>query len=82
LALNLKKFAKNRKGQVRGVDFALAMLIFIIAFSQIIIVLSNLLIPSLVQMDTYSKEQELDTLYSNIFYSQGHPADWGTIGNT
>lgn len=82
LVFNLHKLTKNRRGQVRGVDFALAMLIFIVAFSQIIIVLSNLLIPSLVQMETYSQEQELDTLFSNFVYSQGYPADWGTIGNT
>ncbi len=82
MVFNLHKLTRNRRGQVRGVDFALAMLIFIVAFSQIIIVLSNLLIPSLVQMDTYSQEQDLDTLFSNIVYSQGHPADWGTIGNT
>ncbi|MHA1954184.1 MAG: hypothetical protein ACW96U_09600, partial [Candidatus Heimdallarchaeaceae archaeon] len=82
MVLNFQKLTRNRKGQVRGVDFALAMLIFIIAFSQIIIVLSNLLIPSLVQMETYSKEQELDTIYSNIFYSQGYPTNWGSIGNS
>ncbi|NPD87858.1 MAG: hypothetical protein HGN29_03995 [Asgard group archaeon] len=80
MAFNLHKFARNRRGQVRGIDFALAMLIFIIAFSQIIIVLSNLLIPSLVQMETYSQEQDLDTLYSNIFYSQGYPTNWGSRG--
>ena len=82
LRFSLHKLTKNRRGQVRGVDFALAMLIFIVAFSQIIIVLSNLLIPSLVQMETYSEEQELDTLFSNIVYSQGYPTNWGTIGNT
>ena len=41
MAFNLRNFTRNRRGQVRGVDFALAMLIFIVAFSQIIIVLSN-----------------------------------------
>ena len=82
MVLNLQKLTRNRRGQVRGIDFALAMLIFIIAFSQIIIVLSNLLIPSLVQMETYSQEQELDTIYSNIFYSQGYPTNWGSIGNS
>ena len=82
MAFNLRNFTRNRRGQVRGVDFALAMLIFIVAFSQIIIVLSNLLIPSLVQMETFSQEQELDTIYSNIFYSQGYPTDWGSRGST
>ena len=82
MVLNLHKLTRNRRGQVRGVDFALAMLIFIIAFSQIIIVLSNLLIPSLIQMETYSQEQDLDTIYSNIFYSQGYPTDWGSIGTS
>lgn len=74
----LKAFFRNTKAQIRGVDFALALLIFVIAFSQVIIVLSNLLIPSLVQMETYSQEQELNKLYSNIFFSQGSPTDWGT----
>jgi len=71
---------RSKLAQVRGIDFALAMLIFIIAFSQIIIVLSNLLIPTMVQMQTFSKEQELNKLYSNIFQSQGHPANWAAIG--
>lgn len=75
----LKAFFRNTKAQIRGVDFALALLIFVIAFSQVIIVLSNLLIPSLVQMENYSQQQELDKLYSNIFYTQGNPTDWGTI---
>lgn len=30
-------------------------------------------------METYSQEQELNKLYSNIFYSQGNPPNWGTI---
>ncbi len=75
----LKAFLRNTKAQIRGVDFALALLIFVIAFSQVIIVLSNLLIPSLVQMENYSQQQELDKLYSNIFYTKGNPTDWGTI---
>lgn len=75
----LKAFLRNSKAQIRGVDFALALLIFVIAFSQVIIVLSNLLIPSLVQMEMYSQEQELNKLYSNIFYSEGNPTNWGTI---
>jgi hypothetical protein len=33
-------------------------------------------------METYSQEQDLDTVYSNIFYSQGNPTNWGTIGNS
>ena len=75
-----KRLIRNKLAQVRGIDFALAMLIFIIAFSQIIIVLSNLLIPTMVQMQTFSKEQELNKLYSNIFQSQGYPTNWEAIG--
>ena len=75
-----KRLLRNKLAQVRGIDFALAMLIFIIAFSQIIIVLSNLLIPTMVQMQTFSKEQELNKLYSNIFQSQGYPTNWAEIG--
>ena len=71
---------KNKRAQIRGVDFALALLIFVIAFSQVIIVLSNLLIPSMVQLETYSREQELNKLYNNIFLSSGNPTDWGYIG--
>lgn len=74
----LKAFLKSKKAQIRGVDFALALLIFIIAFSQVIIVLSNLLIPSLVQMENYSQQKEVDKLFTNIFYTQGNPTNWGT----
>ncbi|MHA1668386.1 MAG: hypothetical protein ACTSUR_06975, partial [Candidatus Heimdallarchaeaceae archaeon] len=55
------------------------MLIFILAFSQIVLVLSNLLIPSLVQLETFNQEQELNKLYSNVFLSTGNPIEWGTI---
>ena len=71
---------KNKRAQIRGVDFALALLIFVIAFSQVIIVLSNLLIPSMVQLETYSREQELNKLYTNIFLSTGNPSNWDQIG--
>ncbi len=73
---------KNKRAQIRGVDFALALLIFVIAFSQVIIVLSNLLIPSMVQLETYSQEQELNKLYNNIFLSTGNPSNWGYIGTS
>ena len=75
-----RRFKKSKLAQIRGIDFALAMLIFIVAFSQIILVISNLLIPSMVQMQTFSREQELNKLYSNIFLSEGYPANWATIG--
>lgn len=76
----IKRLKKSKLGQIRGVDFALAMLIFIIAFSQVILVLTNLLIPSLVQMEVYSKEQELNKIYNNVFLTEGNPENWGQIG--
>ncbi len=75
-----KRFRKSKLAQIRGVDFALAMLIFIIAFSQVVLVLTNLLIPSLIQMETYSKEQDLNRLYNNVFLTEGTPSNWGQIG--
>ena len=71
-----------RKGQVRGIDFALGMLIFIIAFSQVIIVLTHLLVPSIMQMENYSEYQELDKLYGLIYFSKGNPSNWATIGTS
>jgi hypothetical protein len=76
----LKRLRKSKIAQIRGVDFALAMLIFILAFSQIVLVLTNLLIPSLVQIETYSQEQDLNKVYHNIFLTEGTPSDWGQIG--
>lgn len=78
----LKKLRRMRKGQVRGIDFALGMLIFIIAFSQVIIVLTHLLVPSIMQMENYSEYQELDKLYSLFYYSKGNPSNWATIGTS
>jgi len=78
----LKKLRRMRKGQVRGIDFALGMLIFIIAFSQVIIVLTHLLVPSIMQMENYSEYQELDKLYGLIYYSKGNPSNWATIGTS
>ena len=69
----------GKKGQVRGIDFALGMLIFILVFSQIILVLSSLLFPSLLQLESYSKEEDLKKVYDAVFYSPGEPSNWGTI---
>ncbi|MBY9002179.1 MAG: hypothetical protein KGD64_14765 [Candidatus Heimdallarchaeota archaeon] len=82
LSHKMKKFRRSKLAQVRGVDFALAMLIFIIAFSQVVLVLTNLLIPSLVQMETYSQEQDLSKIYHNIFLTEGSPSNWGNIGTS
>lgn len=72
-------FLHQKKAQIRGIDFALALLIFILAFSQVILVLTNLLIPSLVQLEAYSQEQEANKHFSNVFLTQGTPTSWGTI---
>ncbi|MHA1303478.1 MAG: hypothetical protein ACTSQE_03070 [Candidatus Heimdallarchaeaceae archaeon] len=77
-----RSFLNRKKGQVRGIDFALAMLIFIIAFSQVIIVLTHLLVPSIMQMENYAESQELDKLYSLVFNSAGEPTNWAKIGTT
>ncbi|MHA1684827.1 MAG: hypothetical protein ACTSYD_00315 [Candidatus Heimdallarchaeaceae archaeon] len=74
-----KKLWKNKRGQVRGVDFALAMLIFIIAFSQVILVLTSLMFPTLNQMETYSAEQEMNKVYQNVYYSKGTPENWAFL---
>ncbi len=72
-------FLHQKRAQIRGIDFALALLIFILAFSQVILVLTNLLIPSLVQLEAYSQEQEVNKHFSNVFLTQGTPTSWGTI---
>ena len=69
----------NKRGQIRGVDFALAMLIFILVFSQVILVLSTLIFPSLLQLETFSHEEELRKIYHAVFYSEGVPANWAEI---
>lgn len=72
-------FLHQKRAQIRGIDFALALLIFILAFSQVILVLTNLLVPSLVQLEAYSQEQEVNKHFSNVFLTQGTPTSWGTI---
>lgn len=76
---SLWTFVNNKKAQVRGVDFALAMLIFLVAFSQVILVLTSLMYPTLNQMSTYSEEQDMNKLYQNIFFSPGKPTNWAQI---
>lgn len=82
LKRGLKRLRKSKIAQIRGVDFALAMLIFIIAFSQVVLVLTNLLIPSLVQIETYSLEQDMSKIYHNVFLTEGTPSNWGQIGTS
>jgi len=80
LKRKLKRLRRSKIAQIRGVDFALAMLIFILAFSQVVLVLTNLLIPSLVQVETYSHKQDMNKVYHNVFLTEGTPSNWGQIG--
>jgi len=80
LKRKLKRLRRSKIAQIRGVDFALAMLIFILAFSQVVLVLTNLLIPSLVQVETYSHKQDMSKVYHNVFLTEGTPSNWGQIG--
>ncbi|MHA1345846.1 MAG: hypothetical protein ACTSU7_12950 [Candidatus Heimdallarchaeaceae archaeon] len=80
LKRKLKRLRKSKIAQIRGIDFALAMLIFILAFSQVVLVLTNLLIPSLVQIETYSQIQDMNKVYNNVFLTEGTPSNWGQIG--
>ncbi len=72
------KLLRNKKGQVRGVDFTLATLIFVLVLTQVLLLLGNIIEPNIDQIDSSSNLERATTLISQI-NSPGLPTNWGTL---
>jgi hypothetical protein len=71
------KLIRNKKGQVRGVDFTLATLIFVLVLTQVLLLLGNIVEPNIDQIDSSNTYEKATTLISQLT-SPGLPINWGT----
>ena len=67
---------RNKKGQIQGVDFALAMIIFMIMFAEVIVLSLNFLEPKYQNLDNRAFESSANQVSEVFFSSTGYPNDW------
>ncbi|MFW9923053.1 MAG: hypothetical protein ACFFDW_07160 [Candidatus Thorarchaeota archaeon] len=72
----LKSFWRNKKGQIQGVDFALAMIIFLIIFAEVVVLSLSFLQPKYQNLDVQIFETKADEIAESFFGSSGYPSDW------
>ena len=71
-----KLFRFNRKGQIRGVDFALSMIIFMIIFAEVIVLTLTFLEPKYQNLGSKAFEDRANQISSAFFISTGYPVYW------
>lgn len=67
---------RNKKGQIQGVDFALAMVIFMIMFAEIIVLTLTFIEPKYQNLENRAFESRAQQVYDAFFSSSGYPNDW------
>jgi hypothetical protein len=67
---------RNKKGQIQGVDFALAMIIFMIMFAEIIVLSLSFLEPKYQNLEDRAFQSRADQVADVFFASSGYPNDW------
>ncbi|MEA2071409.1 MAG: hypothetical protein U9O98_08975 [Asgard group archaeon] len=73
----MKKLLKlNKKGQIQGVDFALAMMIFMILFAEIIVLSLSFIEPKYQNLDDRSLQLKSEQIVDTFFSSSGIPQNW------
>lgn len=75
----LRNQLRDRRGQIRGIDFTMAVFFFVIVLGQLIIVILNANILIISQKKTEATQNEIDQLAAKLFGSEGSPADWGDL---
>ncbi|NHJ48055.1 MAG: hypothetical protein FK733_09730 [Asgard group archaeon] len=71
-----RRILRNKKGQIQGVDFALAMVIFMIMFAEIIVLSLSFLEPKYQNLGSRAFESRADQIADAFFLSTGYPNDW------
>ncbi|NHJ40393.1 MAG: hypothetical protein FK731_10210 [Asgard group archaeon] len=67
---------RNKKGQIQGVDFALAMVIFMIMFAEIIVLTLTFIEPKYQNLENRAFESRAQQVEDVFFSSAGYPVDW------
>ncbi|MBN1331137.1 MAG: hypothetical protein JXA54_16820 [Candidatus Heimdallarchaeota archaeon] len=67
---------RNKKGQIQGVDFALAMIVFMIMFTEVIVLSLSFLEPKYQNLDSEAFETRAGQVSNTFFMSAGYPNNW------
>jgi hypothetical protein len=75
-------FRKYRRGQIRGIDFSLAMVIFLLTMSQILILTNNFIESNSTHQNLQERQSETNRILEDIVSSPGGYIggnDWSSI---
>ncbi len=67
---------RNKKGQIQGVDFALAMVIFMILFAEVIVLSLSYIEPKFQNLDDQAFQSQANQISEMFFGSTGYPSHW------
>jgi hypothetical protein len=71
-----RKLWRNKNGQIQGVDFALAMTIFMIMFAEVIVLSLAFIEPKFQNVDNQTFQTRAEQISNAFFSSSGYPEDW------
>ncbi|TFG01479.1 MAG: hypothetical protein EU542_06880 [Promethearchaeota archaeon] len=71
-----KLFGLSKKGQIQGVDFALAMMIFMIMFAEVLVLSFSFMEPKFQNLNDSAFQTRADQLTKSFFSSSGYPQQW------
>ena len=69
-------FWRSKKGQIQGVDFTLAMIVFMIVFSEVIVLSLSFIEPKYLNLEDRAFTTRADQISEAFFFSAGYPTDW------
>lgn len=71
-------FRSSRRGQIRGIDFSLSMIIFLLTMSQVLILTNNFIISNRAHQNTLARSSYTDGLARDMLFSEGaaDTVDW------
>lgn len=72
----LRKFRRKKRAQIQGVDFALAMIIFMIMFAEIIVLSLSFIQPKFQNIDNQIFQSQAEQITETFFESSGYPSYW------
>ncbi|MDH5401511.1 MAG: hypothetical protein OEZ01_04405 [Candidatus Heimdallarchaeota archaeon] len=75
------RLLKSRRGQIRGIDFSLAMIIFVLTMTQTLLLTNIFIESSLSYQETSERQAEANSIANAIIHSSGSylGSDWGIV---
>jgi hypothetical protein len=72
---------QDKRGQIRGIDFAISAFFFVVVLGQLVVVILNANILIITQKETETSRDDIDSLAAKMFGSEGSPANWGDLNS-